>query len=264
MRLEIDSNVPSRVSKVVDLCGDAISSPDIEESLMEKRCGKCDGPLIKKDDGKYACSVCDPPVFSTRDENEIPSTSTKIVAPTSSGNMSSPAEPPKFNSNQALDSKSPKELSDNDGGLLPPTTSRPDNDPPVLSPPVSPPPHSQPPIPILAASLPPTSSPPLAPPVEDQPGVDTVGQATANESVLESTIAENELVLLPDGDGGFIETSERQTQINYRGAKIALSSMKREEKEATRGLKNFLVVTFCVACLLILIFVLSWLQGSSK
>ena len=127
--------------------------------------------------------------------------------------MSSPAEPPKFNSNQALDSKSPKELSDNDGGLLPPTTSRPDDDPPVLSPPVSPPPHSQPPIPILAASLPPTSSPPLAPPVEDQPGVDTVGQATANESVLESTIAENELVLLPDGDGGFIETSERQTQI---------------------------------------------------
>lgn len=236
---------------------------------MEKRCGKCDGALIKKDDGKYACSVCDPPVFSTRDENEIPSTSSKIVASTSSGTKLSPAEPPKLNANQALDSRSPKELSDNDGGLLPPTASRPDDAPPVLSPPVSPPPvspppHSQPPLPIPSASLPPTSSPPLAPPVEDQPDVDTVGQATANESILESTIAENELVLLPDGDGGFIETSERQTQINYRGAKIALSSMKREERESARGLKNFLVATFCVVFLLILVFVLSWLQGSSK
>ena len=44
--------------------------------------------------------------------------------------MSSPAEPPKLNANQALDSRSPKELSDNDGGLLPPTASRPDDAPP--------------------------------------------------------------------------------------------------------------------------------------
>jgi len=226
---------------------------------MEKRCGKCGGTLIKEDNGKHSCSVCDPPVFSTKDKNEIPNTSSQIASSTSSEAASSPAEPPKLSSNQAPDSARSKELPEIESGLLPPTASR-SNHASI----VSPPPHSQPPIPIPPVSLPPTSTPPIAPPVEDQPDVDPVGKTEVNESVFESTIAENERILLPDGEGGFIETSERKTQINYRGAKIALSSMKREEREASRGLKNFLVVTFCVVFLLILMFVLSWLQAPPK
>lgn len=87
--------------------------------------------------------------------------------------------------------------------------------------------------------------------------VNEIGESLGNQG-----IAESEKVLLPDGQGGFIEVSERKTTVNYRGAKIELESLKREEKEVSRTLKNFIVFTLCVLLLIGLMITLSWYSST--
>ncbi|MEC9091753.1 MAG: hypothetical protein VX438_03540 [Planctomycetota bacterium] len=84
----------------------------------------------------------------------------------------------------------------------------------------------------------------------------SVPGANLNQNV----ISEDEKVLLPDGHGGFIEVSERKTTVSYRGAKIELSSMKREDREVSRTLNNFIVATVSIILLVTLMVVLKWLS----
>lgn len=202
---------------------------------MDNRCGKCDELLIALETGEFSCPVCDPPIIAQKIANQT-------LDSESASSKPSPADPPNLNQTASSESATPEQLSGQDKTLLPPTASS-----SIEAPPISEPPISNVPIANVPVRKPPITEPDVAPPII--------------EPVLKSTIAENERVLLPDGKGGFIETSERTTHIEYRGSKIALSSMKRDEREASRGLKNFMVVTFCVVFLLILMFVLSWLQS---
>lgn len=93
------------------------------------------------------------------------------------------------------------------------------------------------------------------------PSADAQPGGEAAPAIGDDEISESDKVLLPDGKGGFIEVSERTTTVEYRGAKIELSRMKREEKEAVRSITNFVVVTFCVLLLVLLMLFLSWYSG---
>lgn len=104
--------------------------------------------------------------------------------------------------------------------------------------------------------LPPTSQSISSKTDQSEPPIES---EKAGEALGENLIAESEKVVLPDGDGGFIEVSERKTTVSYRGAKVELASMKREEREASRGLRNFFVVTFCILLLVVLMLVLNWI-----
>lgn len=103
----------------------------------------------------------------------------------------------------------------------------------------------------------------ILPPAAKAPPAEQVEpEVEETVSVGEGQIAESEKVLLPDGQGGFIEVSERTTRVEYRGTKVELVSMKREEKEASRTLRNFIVMVICVGILVGMILLLSWLAGS--
>lgn len=261
---------------------------------MDKRCGKCDELLITLETGKLSCPVCDPPIIAQKISNQSTNSESASSKP-------SPADPPKLsktaqnrtapNDSISSDPVTSEQPTDQGKSLFSPAASNKIEAPPVAQPPISSVPVAKPPLaePPIAespsamssvenqiakrspnqlddrAGLPPqadrtsTVNAPIAPPIAEPDDAPPI-----IEPVLESTIAENERVLLPDGKGGFVEASERTTHIEYRGSKIALSSMKRDEREATRGLKNFMVVTFCVVFLLILMLVLNWLQSPAS
>ena len=106
--------------------------------------------------------------------------------------------------------------------------------------------------------------PPVASRRQESPESLPVAADEAVDALGEQKIAESEKVLLPDGKGGFTEVSERKTTVNYRGAKIELQRMKRDEKEVSRSLKNFFVITFCFLLLITLMILLSWWQGGGS
>ena len=101
------------------------------------------------------------------------------------------------------------------------------------------------------------SSPPSAPQGGDS------STPLVDEAVGENLISEDEKVVLPDGKGGFVEVSERKTTVNYRGAKIELSSMNREDREVSRTLNNFIAITFSIILLVTLMIVLGWYNSPS-
>lgn len=112
--------------------------------------------------------------------------------------------------------------------------------------------------PLLPSSNKSDAAEDMLPPVAMKTDPEQVDAASADaaESIGDQGIAESEKVLLPDGDGGFTEVSERKTTVQYRGAKIELDSMKRDEKDASRSLKNFIVITFCFILLIVLMVVM--------